>query len=185
MNNSMSDPIAATRHWLEAAVIGLNLCPFAKAAYLTQRVHIAVTEAKSPEGLLTALAEELQALVAMEPEERETTLLVLPDALEDFLDYNDFLELADALLEDMDLVGEIQIASFHPQYRFAGTTLHAIENFTNRSPFPMLHLLREESVARAADGYPDVEGIPERNIATLKKLGLSGWQALMAAKPAK
>lgn len=171
---------AATRKWLEKAVIGLNLCPFAKAAYVQQRVHIAVTDATTEEALLEALARELDGLQSRAADERETTLLVLPQMLEDFLDYNDFLGMADDLVEELELTGEIQIASFHPRYQFAGTRPDDITNHSNRSPYPMLHLLREASVEAAVESYPNVDDIPERNIATLRGLGREGWDALWA-----
>ncbi|MDP9140927.1 MAG: DUF1415 domain-containing protein [Pseudomonadota bacterium] len=170
--------IADTRRWLERAVIGLNLCPFAKAAYVKQRVHIAVSSATTPEMLLEDLARELEDLRDADPTERETTLLVHPQVLADFLDYNDFLDTADAALEALELDGEIQVASFHPQYQFAGTEPDDAENNSNRSPWPTLHLLREDSIEQAVDSYPDVDHIPERNITALRTLGNVGWRKL-------
>lgn len=170
--------IADTRQWLEQAVIGLNLCPFAKAAHAKQRVHIAVSAATTPDQLLEDLARELEALRALDPEERETTLLVHPRVLTDFYDYNDFLDAADAALEALELDGVIQVASFHPDYQFDGTAPGDPENNSNRSPWPLLHLLREASVAQAVESVPDVAAIPERNIATLRALGNAGWQRL-------
>lgn len=169
---------ADTRRWLERAVIGLNLCPFAKAAYVKQRVHIAVSRATTAEQLLEDLAHELEDLRDADPAERETTLLVHPLVLNDFLDYNDFLDTADAALEALELDGEIQVASFHPQYQFAGTEPADAENNSNRSPWPLLHLLREDSIEQAVESYPDVDAIPERNIAMLRELGDAGWKKL-------
>ncbi|HEY1076158.1 MAG TPA: DUF1415 domain-containing protein [Fontimonas sp.] len=170
--------IADTQRWLERAVIGLNLCPFAKAAYVKQRVHITVSRATTPELLLEDLAHELEDLRDADPAERETTLLVHPLVLGDFLDYNDFLDTADAALEALELDGEIQVASFHPQYQFAGTEADDAENNSNRSPWPTLHLLRESSVEAAVDSYPDIDEIPERNIKALRELGNDGWRKL-------
>lgn len=170
--------IADTRRWLERAVIGLNLCPFAKAAYVKQRIHIAVSTATTPEQLLEDLARELEDLRDADPAERETTLLVHPQALADFLDYNDFLDTADAALEALALEGEIQVASFHPQYQFADTEPGDPENNSNRSPWPTLHLLREDSIEQAVDSYPDIDDIPRRNIEALRQLGNTGWRKL-------
>ena len=170
--------IATTQQWLERAVIGLNLCPFAKAAYVKQRVRFTVSAATSDEALLDDLILALQELHAADPAECETTLLIHPQALTDFLDYNDFLDAADAALDALGLDGVIQVASFHPDYQFAGSEPDDIENFTNRAPYPLLHLLREDSIEQAVQSYPDVDDIPVRNIATLKKLGHAGWIAL-------
>ncbi|WP_043689003.1 DUF1415 domain-containing protein [Luteimonas huabeiensis] len=173
-----SDPVAATRRWLERAVIGLNLCPFAKAVTVKGQVRFATTEARTPAALLDALAEELALLRDTPAETVDTTLLIHPHVLGDFLDYNDFLDEADALIERMDLSGVLQVASFHPDYRFAGSADDDIGNCTNRSPLPMLHLLREESVARAVAAYPDPDIIVERNLRTLDRLGHAGWRRL-------
>jgi uncharacterized protein len=170
--------IAATKQWIERAVIGLDLCPFARAVHLQGRIRYVVSAAASPEELLADLRGELQALAAADPAETETTLLVHPDALADFLDYNDFLGVADEAVARLGLTGILQIASFHPRYRFAGTGLDDIENYTNRSPYPMLHLLREASVERAVAAFPEAAGIYEKNIATLRRLGHPGWRAL-------
>ena len=176
----MSDVvIASTQRWLERAVIGLNLCPFAKAEHVHGRIRYAVSEAVEPSALLLQLEKEIIYLLAQEPAKVETTLLIVPHMLADFLDYNDFLDEADAMLEHADPQAQLQIASFHPQYQFGGTAPEDMENYTNRSPYPMLHLLREDSVERAVDSYPDAANIYERNIATLKKLGLEGWKALL------
>lgn len=173
------DPaIAATRAWVERAVIGLGLCPFAKASQLSERIRYVQATVHDAEGLIEALAAELERIALVRPEDIETTLLIHPHVLEDFLDYNDFLDVADALVEQMGLEGVIQVASFHPRYQFEGTAADDIENYTNRAPYPTLHLLREDSVERAVETHPDIESIPVRNIATLKSLGLDGWKAL-------
>lgn len=174
------DPIAATRRWLERAVIGLNLCPFAKAVYVKQQVRFVLSDATTPEALLEELAEELVLLRDADPDLVDTTLLVHPDVLTDFLDYNDFLDNADAAIEALDLQGVLQVASFHPDYRFAGTAPDDIGNYSNRSPYPTLHLLREASIDRAVEAYPDPDAIIERNLQTLDKLGHGGWRELFA-----
>jgi len=168
-----------TRHWLEHAVIGLNLCPFAKAVHIKQQIRYVVSSASDIESLLTELEHELKLLQTCNPAEIDTTLLILPHLLQDFLDYNDFLDLADLQLDSAGLRGEIQIASFHPAYQFAGTDAEDIENFTNRSPYPILHLLRESSIDLAVTAFPNAEDIVEKNIITLRKLGLEGWKKLM------
>jgi uncharacterized protein len=177
--------IAATEAWLEAAVIGLNLCPFARAVHAEKRIRYVVSEAATAEALLDALLSELEFLAAADADEVETTLLIHPLALGDFLDYNDFLDTADAAVDGLSFTGEIQVASFHPHYRFAGTGPEDIENFSNRSPHPMLHLLREASVERAVASHPDTGKIPEKNIATLRRLGRDGWDRLMQSALAK
>jgi len=173
------DPIAETQRWLQRAVIGLNLCPFAKAVVAKQQVRFVLSDAETPEDLLQTLGEELALLRDMPADEIDTTLIVHPRALTDFLDYNDFLDLADGLVESMDLEGVLQVASFHPDYQFADSEPEDIANFTNRSPYPTLHLLREDSVARAVAAFPDPEAIVERNIETLTRLGHAGWQRLV------
>ncbi len=170
--------VAATRTWLERAVIGLNLCPFAKAVHLKNQIRYAVSAAQTPEDLLADLIAELQLLQAADPSTIETTLLLHPRVLGDFLDYNDFLELADAAVAGEELEGVIQVASFHPQYQFAGTQPEDIDNYSNRSPYPMLHLLREASIDRAVAAFPDAGRIFERNIETLRRLGHAGWRRL-------
>ena len=159
----------ATRQWLEEIVIGLNLCPFARRELVSNRVRFVVSAADSEDALLMELQAELRFLE--EHSDIETTLLVHPGVLTDFDDYNDFLAAADGLLELLELEGIYQVASFHPDYRFAGTGPEYAENYTNRSPFPMLHLLREASVERALDTHPDPDAIPERNIALMEELG--------------
>lgn len=172
------DIVAATKIWLETAVIGLNLCPFAKAVHTRKQVRYAVSLADNPALLLDDLLVELRTLAAADPAEIDTTLLIHPKVLNDFLDYNDFLDVADAAVADLKLDGEIQVASFHPRYRFAGTGMDDIGNYTNRSPYPTLHLLREASVARALAAFSDADGIPEKNIETLRRLGHDGWRRL-------
>lgn len=172
--------IAATRKWLELAVIGLNLCPFAKAVHVKKQIRYVHSTAQDTESLLADLIAELRLLDAVDPGEIDTTVLIHPDVLHDFLDYNDFLEVADEALARLDLEGVIQIASFHPDYQFAGTARNDISNHTNRSPFPILHLLREVSIERAVEAVPDAEDIFERNIETLQKLGKKGWKELQA-----
>ncbi|UOV04096.1 DUF1415 domain-containing protein [Pseudoxanthomonas sp. F37] len=174
------DPIDATRRWVERAVIGLNLCPFAKAVYVKQQVRLVLSDASTPEALLEELAEELLLLRDADPEQVDTTLIVHPDVLTDFLDYNDFLDNADAAVEALDLQGVIQVASFHPGYQFAGTMPDDISNYTNRSPYPTLHLLREASIDRAVEAFPDADVIVERNVKTLDALGHAGWAKLFA-----
>ena len=172
------DPIAVTRNWLEKAVIGLNLCPFAKAVHVKQQVRFVLSDASTPEALLEQLAEELLLLRDTPADEVDTTLLVHPDVLQDFLDYNDFLDNADAAVEALDLGGILQVASFHPDYQFAGTAPQDISNYTNRAPFPTLHLLREDSVSRAVAAFPEADSIVDRNIETLDRLGIEGWRKL-------
>ena len=164
--------INATRTWLEKAVIGLNLCPFAKAVYVKNQIRFVVSAAHNSDVLLEELERELQFLAQADPAQIDTTLLIHPNVLTDFLDYNDFLDACDSVVEELELDGVLQVASFHPQYQFAETETDDVSNFTNRSPYPTLHLLREESVTRAVETFPDVDGIYERNIATLRKLGI-------------
>ena len=175
-----ADYLADTRHWLERAVIGLNLCPFAKAVYVKQQVRFVLSDASTPEALLEQLAEELLLLRDTPADEIDTTLIVHPDILQDFLDYNDFLDNADAAIEALDLGGILQVASFHPDYQFAGTAPQDISNYTNRAPYPTLHLLREDSVSRAVDAFPDADSIVERNIETLDRLGVEGWNKIFS-----
>jgi hypothetical protein len=173
--------LAATRAWIETAVIGLNLCPFAKAVYLREQVRFVVSEALTEENLLDDLERELLFLEEADPEAVDTTVLIHPRVLGDFLDYNDFLAEANHALERLELAGFIQIASFHPYYQFAGTAPDDVTNCTNRSPYPILHLLREASVERAVASFPDAATIYERNLETLRRLGWDGWKALAGA----
>ncbi len=176
----MSNVISETRAWVEHAVIGLNLCPFARAAQLRHQVHYVETVAADTDGLLAALRAEMEALAAIDPAVRETTLLIHPQVLGDFLDFNEFLEVAEALLRELELDGILQVASFHPHYQFAGTTADDVSNATNRSPYPTLHLLREDSVERAVAALADPAAIYEQNIETMRALGSAGWKALQA-----
>ena len=175
------DALARTRAWLEQAVIGLELCPFAKAVHAKGRIRWVVSAARDPATLQEDLQRELERLAVAPIDEIETTLLLHPRVLRDFLDYNDFLDVADATIEALGLDGVLQVASFHPDYVFAGSNPDDIENATNRSPVPLLHLLREESIDRAVQAYPDPDAIVERNVATLRRLGPAGWRALAAA----
>ena len=170
--------IAATREWLEKAVIGLNLCPFAKAVYVKNQVRFVVSTARHLDGLLEDLDHELAFLAAADPEAVDTTLLIHPTLLPDFLDFNDFMQLAEAAVAEHELEGVIQIASFHPEFQFEGTAPDDLGNFTNRAPFPTLHLLREASIERAVAAFPEAETIYQRNIETLEALGQAGWDAL-------
>ena len=173
------DPvIEATRRWLEKAVMGLNLCPFAKAVYLKNQVRFVVSTAPHLDGLLEDLDRELDFLAAADPQEVDTTLLIHPDLLADFLDFNDFMQLAEAAVDEHHLDGVIQLASFHPQFRFADTQADDLQNYTNRAPYPTLHLLREASISKAVAAFPETETIYQRNIATLQNLGIAGWRAL-------
>ena len=167
-----------TRHWLEAAVIGLNLCPFAKAVYVKNQVRLVVSKARHADDLLEELDRELDLLVATPASEIDTTLLIHPTLFGDFLDFNDFLEVAEGVVDEHGLEGVIQLASFHPQFQFDGTELDDISNYTNRAPFAILHLLREGSVERALEAFPQADAIFEANIATLEKLGHAGWKSL-------
>jgi len=185
---TMSDPlsgnhreiISAVESWLERAVIGLNLCPFARAVHVRGQIRYTVTTATEPDQLVAALTEELNYLHDCDPQVTDTTLLIHPWVLEDFSDYNEFLDVADVILPGMGFEGEIQIASFHPDYQFSGTQRDDVSNFTNRSPYPILHLLREDSIDRAVAAVPDTGAIYRRNIATLKELGKDGWNNLFS-----
>jgi hypothetical protein len=167
-----------TRHWLEKAVIGLNLCPFAKAVYVKNQVRLVVSHARHADDLLEELDRELELFVATPPEEIDTTLLIHPTLFDDFLDFNDFLEVAEGVVDEHGLEGIVQLASFHPKFQFDGTEPDDIGNYTNRAPFAMLHLLREASIDRAVEAFPQAEAIFEENIKTLEKLGHAGWKAL-------
>jgi hypothetical protein len=175
---SPADIVATTQRWLEVAVIGLNLCPFAKAVHVKRQIRYVVTEACSADELLSALRDELALLAGSDPQEVETTLLIHPQAMTDFLEYAAFLRDADRALRQGGYEGVLQIASFHPAYVFADSAPDDVENCSNRSPFPMLHLLREDSVEQAVAAFPDAADIYERNIQTLKRLGHEGWKRL-------
>ncbi len=177
--------IAAARLWLERAVIGLNLCPFAKSVYVKEQVRYAVSSARTVDEVLDDLTRELDILVAADPLQVETTLLILPQALQDFADFADFLDLVEVTLKVQGLTGTLQVASFHPQYQFADAEENDISNYTNRAPYPILHLLREASLARAIRHHPDPSRIYQENMATLNALGLEGWHALGVDAPGK
>jgi hypothetical protein len=170
--------IAVTQLWLEKAVIGLNLCPFAKAVHVKKQIRYVVSAATTPEALLEDLMAELRILQDADPEKIDTTLLIHPYVLNDFLDFNDFLDTVDIVTAEPEFGDEFQIASLHPQYQFAGTAPDDIENYTNRSPYPTLHLLREESVDRAVAAFPGADQIVDNNVEMLKELGHEGWKRL-------
>ena len=178
MTDRTDTVVADTRRWLERAVIGLNLCPFAKSVHVKGQVHYAVSAATDGRGLRDDLLRELRDLAAINPEVRDTTLLVAPDAFPDFLDFNDFLATADRALAELDLEGILQIAPFHPRFVFAGTLDDDITNCTNRTPYPTLHLIREASIDRAVQAFPEAEAIFEVNMTTMEKLRPEGWAAL-------
>ena len=178
-----AEVISAMREWIDKAVIGLNLCPFAKAVYVKNQVRFVVSHAPHLDGLLEDLDRELDFLAAADPEAVDTTLLIHPTLLPNFLDFNDFTQLAEAAVDEHELEGVIQLASFHPAFQFADTAPDDLGNYTNRAPFPTLHLLREASIERAVAAFPEAETIYERNIETLKALGHAGWQALWCREP--
>ena len=172
--------LAETRAWVNRAVIGLNLCPFAKAPQVKGQVRYVASAATDPAALLADLVAELERLAEAPAEKIETTLLIHPGVMTDFAEYNDFLEIVDATVEELDLDGILQVASFHPDYQFEGTAPGDVENATNRSPYPTLHLLREDSIDRAVAAFPEAEAIYETNIDTLQRLGAAGWGQLQA-----
>jgi len=171
--------LQATRRWVQSSVVDLNLCPFAKREFVNDRVRFTVSDATSEGQLLGVLRDELELL--MGDPNIETTLLVHPQVLQQFGDYNQFLDAADRLLVKRCLAGIYQVASFHPDYQFAGTDPDDAENYTNRSPYPMLHLLSEASVARVVQDYPDIDQIPMRNIERMKKIGTADLRASLRA----
>lgn len=177
---SHEEAIDATRTWLERAVIGLNLCPFAKAVHKKGQVRYVVSDATQPLQLHEDLVRELELLRDTNPEQVDTTLLIHPGVLADFMDFNEFLEVADDTVADLALEGDIQVASFHPDFQFEGTAPDDITNYTNRSPFPTLHLLREASIDKAVAAFPDASKIFEANMETLDKLGVEGWNKLFS-----
>jgi hypothetical protein len=170
--------IEDTRRWVQRAVIGLNLCPFAKAVEVKQQVRYVVSPASGAKAFLADLKRELLALVAADPLQLDTILLMAPQGFAEFLEFNELLERADKLLLDLELDGVLQIASLHPHYQFADTEADDITNFTNRAPYPTLHLLREDSVDRAVAAFPNPEAIFETNMQTMQRLGPQGWAAL-------
>lgn len=180
---SDDDVLAATRRWLEQAVIGLNLCPFAKSVYVKDQVRLVVSRARHLDAFLDDLDRELELLKTTPAEQVDTTLLVHPTLFPEFLVFNDFLNVADDVLVEHELEGVIQIAPFHPSFVFEGEDEGDMSHFTNRSPFPMLHLIREESLEKAIASFGDTDVIYERNIDVLRKLGAEGWRRLMAARP--
>ena len=161
--------ITAVKHWLQQTVIALNLCPFAKREWLKNRIRFTVTHVSTAPKLLQVLLSELHYLD--QNKDTETSLIIHPQVLQQFHDYNDFLDEADALLVSHDYEGKYQIASFHPDYQFSGTQVDDAENYTNRSPYPLLHILREESLENAISSYPEPEKIPERNIELMNDMG--------------
>jgi uncharacterized protein len=179
MAGTAEQVVAATRHWLARAVVGLRLCPFAAVPFAREQIRYCVSEQTTTGGLAQELARELEHLHAADPQACETTLLVHPYVLTDFRDYNQFLDEADAVIVALRFDGELQVASFHPDYRFAGAAPGDVQNYSNRSPYPMLHLLREASVTRAVASYLEIDDIGKRNMATLLELGHDGWQALL------
>jgi uncharacterized protein len=172
--------LADTRQWIEKAVIGLNLCPFARSVYVKNQVRIVVSSARHLDAFLDELDRELDLLQATPADEIDTTLLVHPTLFPDFEVFNDFQNVVDDVVAEHELDGVIQVASFHPQFQFEGTAPDDVTNCTNRAPYPTLHLLREDSVERAvASDAGDAEQIVERNLQTLRALGVTGWQALL------
>lgn len=180
-----SDVLQATQGWLERAVIGLNLCPFAKAVHAKGQIHYALCWAHATADVLNALAAAMEDLLAKAPEQRDTTLLILPNAFPDFWDFHGLVQRAEKLLRKLRMDGILQIASFHPQFEFADAPAGDMAHYTNRAPYPILHLLREDSMDRAVATYPDASLIYERNIACLRTLGFDGWNALDVAVPVK
>ena len=176
--------IDAMRVWLEKAVIGLNLCPFARSVYVKNQVRMVVSDARHVDAFLETLDEELDLLARTDPEEVDTTLLIHPTLFPDFLDFNEIAGIAEEAVLEHDLEGVLQVASFHPHFQFDGTDEDDIGNYTNRAPYPTLHLIREASLARAVDAYPDPDEIYQRNIETMRTLGKAGWQALGIPEPA-
>ncbi len=171
--------IAITKAWVEKMVIGLNLCPFAKAPFRKGRIRFCVFEGTELEKLMQLFLQELSWLEEASQQETETTLIIHPNLLTSFDEYLDTLPLFESLIQSSGLEGTLQVASFHPEYQFAGTEKEDAENYTNRSPFPMLHLIREDSISRAVDQYPDIEGIPERNIQKLESMGIEEIKKLL------
>jgi uncharacterized protein len=171
MKNSHNHIIEATQTWVERFVLGLNLCPFARHPYRTNKIKYTIFEGSNTEKLTEKLVLEINHLLETPPSVLETTLIILPDMLADFDEYLDYLEISEFILSELDLEDSVQVASFHPDYQFDGTDIMDVENFTNRSPFPMLHLLREDSIDRAIEAFPEVGDIPAQNIETMKNLG--------------
>ena len=179
MNPTNDVVVAQTNAWLENVVIGLNLCPFAKAIYVKNQIRLTVSAANDSKALLCDFQSELTMLMDTDPEQIESTLLIHPGTLNDFLDYNQFLASCEHAILNLELDGKIQVASFHPKYQFAGTQADDVTNYTNRSPYPMLHLLREASVTRAVQSFPDIDSIYKDNMSTLKKIGIARMIAML------
>ncbi len=175
----MNKAIEETKKWVQKLVIGLNLCPFAKLPFQQDRIRYVVVDSQEEADLIRCVLQEMADLVKQPAARVETTLIIVPNQLGDFADYLDFLAYAEELLEEAELVGILQIASFHPKYQFANTGKGDVENYTNRSPYPMLHLIREESIERALENYPDPEQIPLRNVARLRELGHEGVRDIL------
>lgn len=178
MTDRTDTVVADTRRWLERAVIGLNLCPFAKAVHQKRQIGWQVSRAASEAALADDLRTALRRLAAASPSRLDTVLLIHPQVLQDFADYNDFLDVVDVTVHQLGLAGRLQVASFHPQYQFEGTDADDITNATNRSPYPTLHLIRESSIDRAVAAFPEAESIYEVNMATMRRLGPLGWDRL-------
>ncbi|MDZ4725597.1 MAG: DUF1415 domain-containing protein [Leptospira sp.] len=170
--------IQKTKSWLEKIVIGLNLCPFAKSVFIKNQIRFAVTLTTSKKELGQILTSEFDLLLNLEKEKTETTLLIIPNLFPRFLDFNDYLAEAEERLGKANLEGVLQIASFHPDYQFAGRKPDDPANFVNRSPYPILHLLREESIEEVVEHYPNIDDIYPNNIQTLRNLGIEAWKSL-------
>ena len=177
-NGPTSQVISDSQQWLERAVIGLNLCPFAKSVHVKSLIRYAISDAKSESELLADLQSELIFLNSVSPTITDTTLLIAPMCLHDFLEFNQFILKANKSLTKLDLDGIFQIATLHPQYQFAGTDVDDITNYTDRAPYPTLHLLRESSIDRALQAIPNAESIFEVNMNTMRRIGLEGWRDL-------
>ncbi len=172
----VKNPVSVVQQWLDNAVIGLNLCPFAATPKRLNKIHYRVLEEGPEDSILQALMEEMQRLDKFP--DIETTLLILPHHLQSFDDYNQFLNWTDALINKQGWSGIYQIASFHPDYCFQGAAPDDVENWTNRSPYPLLHLIREERLEAILDRFPDAENIPDQNMATLRRLTEEQQQAI-------
>lgn len=178
MSETNDQIIARVERWVSEVVIGLNLCPFAKAVYSKQQIRYVVLNANDRDQVADTLCDEMALLATLSPNDTDTTVLIVRNALEAFEDYNDFLGVADALIEGLGFTGVFQVASFHPQYQFDGTSADDVTNLTNRAPYPLLHILREESVDRAVSGYPDASDIYKRNMETMRGLSRAQRAAL-------
>ncbi|EKO3723098.1 DUF1415 family protein [Vibrio metschnikovii] len=178
---STLSPSTITEHvnqWLNEVVIGLNLCPFAAKPQRNQQIKIFVSQASREEELLQDILDQLLELDTKEAQELETTLVVVPNMLDDFMDYNFFIDWVEALIRQQDWEGIFQVATFHPQYCFAGTCPEDDENLTNRSPYPIFHLIREQSMEKVLKHYPNPEAIPEINIQRVSQLSAEERKAL-------